>query len=431
MTDSLKVAVCGLGTVGAATLKIIQSFSTKLSQRSGKAIIVIAVSAKNRHKERDINLSNYKWFDDPVEMATDAGADVIVELIGGARGVALDVARATFKSGKHLITANKAMVAESGPELLSLAESSGSTFAYEATVAGGIPIVKALREGLVGNAISNIQGLLNGTCNYILSTMETSGRCFDDVLAEAQKLGYAESDPSFDIDGIDAAHKLAILASLAFNTQINFKAVHTEGIREVLPIDFKYAAELGFKIKLVGTAGIQEGKLYQWVHPCLLNKKNPMASVDGAYNSVVIEGSAVGTSILTGKGAGAEPTASAVIADIVDVATNRMNFTFGVPLSNLSAIKPIPIEQYLGAFYVRFEVQDKPGVFAKISAIFGQHNISMESILQRDHETNGNTHVVIVTDEIGEVFIRAALSNIMTNVNIIGCPSVIRIEKAL
>jgi homoserine dehydrogenase len=428
MSDPLKVAIAGLGTVGAGTVKVLAKHAERIAARCGRPVSVTAVSARSKGKDRGVDLSGYVWFDDPVAMAKGADADVIIELIGGADGPALALTHAAFAAGRHVVTANKALVAEKGSELATAAEQAGVTLAYEAAVAGGIPIIKALREGLAGNRISRVLGILNGTCNYILSTMEETGRAFDDVLKEAQDLGYAEADPSFDIDGVDAAHKLAILASLAFGTKVEFSQVHIEGIRRISALDFQYARDLGFKIKLLGLAGTTEHGVYQRVHPCLIDEDGPLAAVDGSFNAVIAEGDFVGRSVYEGRGAGEGPTASAVVADLMDIAAGRKAHVFGVPASQLADLKPVPIEQRTGSYYVRLKVVDRTGVVADIGGAFRDHNISMDSVLQRDHDADGNAFVIIVTHDALESDLRSALKALEANSAMVEPPQVIRIE---
>ena len=428
MTQSLKVAIAGLGTVGTGTVQVLQTHAETIAARCGKSIEVTAVSAQDKSKDRGIDLAPFTWFDEPVQMAGQADADVVVELIGGSSDVALETTKAAFSAGRHVVTANKALIAESGHALAGDAENAGVALAYEAAVAGGIPIIKALREGLAGNRVTRVLGILNGTCNYILSTMEESGRNFDDVLKDAQELGYAEADPSFDIDGVDAAHKLAILTSLAFGTQLHLDAVHIEGIRDITALDFVYARELGYRIKLLGLADDTGDGVYQRVHPCLIHKDGPLAAVDGSFNAVIAEADFVGRSVYEGRGAGAGPTASAVVADLIDIAAGRLSPTFGIPATQLKALQPLSINDHVGAFYVRLTVLDQPGVFADISAMFRDENISMESIIQRDHDAAGNAHIVIVTHDVKEGSLRHALDGLEAHEAVVEAPHVIRIE---
>ncbi len=326
--EPLKIAIAGLGTVGVGTIKVLQDHADVISKRSGRAVEVIAVSARDHNKDRGVDLSAYQWYSDPVEMARASGADLFAELIGGSEGAAKDAVEAALEAGCNVVTANKALIAHHGDDLAKLAEGKGVSLNYEAAVAGGIPIIKTLREGLAANTIDRVYGILNGTCNYILTTMRESGRGFDDVLSDAQKLGYAEVDPSFDIDGVDAAHKLAILASVSFGTVVDFDAVHIEGIRHISALDIQFASELGYKIKLLGVASRSNGTIEQRVHPCMVPVGAPIATVEGVFNAVVCDGDAVDTIMQEGRGAGAGPTASAVVADIIDIASGISVPTF-------------------------------------------------------------------------------------------------------
>ncbi|MFN0042639.1 MAG: homoserine dehydrogenase, partial [Alphaproteobacteria bacterium] len=338
MAQALRIAMAGLGTVGAGTVRLLVENADILSRRCGRALALTAVSARDRGRDRGVDISGCRWFDDPVCMAREAEADVIVELIGGSDGPAKATVEAAIAAKRHVVTANKALLAMHGAALARTAEDAGVTLAFEASVAGGIPIVKALREGLAANRISRVYGILNGTCNYILTTMRTTGRTFDDVLAEAQKLGYAEADPSFDIDGTDAAHKLAVLTALAFGCEPNFAGIHVEGIRHVTPLDIAYAAELGYRIKLLGHARMTEHGVEQRVHPCMVPLDAPIAHVEGVLNAVVATGNFVGDTVFEGRGAGAGPTASAVAADLVDIALGRARRAFSVPAGDLKRV---------------------------------------------------------------------------------------------
>jgi homoserine dehydrogenase len=310
MKPALRIAVAGLGTVGAGTLQLLERQAEPLALRAGRRIVVGAVSARDRRRDRGVNLSAVRWYENAVAMAADPDIDVVVELIGGAEGVALEVVEAGLANKKHVVTANKALMAKEGTRLAARAEEAGVALAFEAAVAGGIPIIKTLRESLAGNRLARVYGILNGTSNYILTTMREGGREFGEVLAEAQKLGYAEADPSFDIDGVDAAHKLAILTSVAFGRPVDLAGVYTEGIRHVSRLDIDFAEELGFRIKLLGIARLTENGLEQRVHPCMVSRATPIAAVEGVFNAVVAEGDFVGRVVLEGRGAGAFPTAS-------------------------------------------------------------------------------------------------------------------------
>jgi len=431
VSQPLKIAIAGLGTVGAGTLKVLEANGAEIAARCGRPLVVTAVAARDRKKDRGVALDKVTWFDSAAAMAAEADADVIVELIGGAEGMAKDTVEAAIKKGRHVVTANKALLAHHGVALALAAEKAGVSLNFEAAVAGGIPIIKALREGLAGNRIRRITGILNGTCNYILSTMRATGRDFGDVLKEAQDLGYAEADPSFDIDGVDAAHKLAILASVAFSTPVDIKAVHVEGIRTVSSLDLQYAEEFGYRIKLLGVAerlARDGGVLMQRVYPCLVRPEMPLAKVDGVFNAVVAEGDFVGRSVYEGRGAGAGPTASAVVSDLMDIASGRRVPTFGVPASALKALPAVPVAEHVGEYYVRLLVVDRPGVFADIAMAFRDESVSMESVLQRGRTANANVNVVIITHETQEAPLQRALKRLQANAALVEPPHMMRIE---
>jgi homoserine dehydrogenase len=425
----LKIALAGLGTVGSGTLSLLRRNADLLAGRGGRRIVVDAVSARDRRRDRGIDISAIRWFADAAAMAADPDIDVVVELIGGAGGVALDVATAALTSGKHVVTANKALMAHHGTELARLAETKGVALAFEAAVAGGIPIVKTLREGLAANHISRVYGILNGTSNFILTTMRESRREFADVLAEAQTLGYAEADPSFDIDGIDAAHKLAILTSVAFGTAVNFAGVHVEGIRHISALDIEYAAELGFRIKLLGLARPTEHGIEQRVHPCMVPRATPIASVEGVFNAIVVEGDFSGRIMLEGRGAGAEPTASAVVADLLDIAAERWSPSFAVAAAGLTAQPASPMERHRGAYYIRLMVVDRPGVIADIAAALRDQQVSMEAMIQRGRSPGEAVPVVLTTHETEEAAMRRALAHIGALSTVVEPPRMIRIES--
>ena len=429
MPTPLKIAIAGLGTVGAGTVKLLHEQRDLLTRRAGRPIQVTAVSAKSKGKDRGVDLSAAKWFDDPVAMATEADADVVVEVIGGADGPAKRAIEAALAKGRHVVTANKALLAHHGTALAKAAEAKGVTLAFEASVAGGIPIVKALREGLAGNRIGRLYGILNGTCNYILTTMRKTGGAFGDVLAEAQKLGYAEADPSFDIDGIDAAHKLSVLTSLAFGRAVDFAGVHVEGIRHVSALDIEYAAELGYRIKLLGIARQTDHGVEQRVHPCMVPLETPIAHVEGVFNAVVAEGDFVGQTVFEGRGAGAGPTASAVVSDLVDIARGRVTPTFGVPAGELKGEPTAPMERHVGPYYVRFMVVDQPGVVADIAAALRDERVSLEAVLQRARSPDGAVPLVLTTHDAEEAAMRRALTRIETLKSVIEPPRMIRIES--
>jgi homoserine dehydrogenase len=403
-TAPLRLAIVGLGTVGAGVIRLLQVNGALVARRAGRPIQVVAISARDRGKDRGVDLSSYEWVDDMGSLPTRDDIDAVVELIGGADGPALTLARQCLKAGKPFVTANKAMIAHHGLGLAHEAEKSGVALKYEAAVAGGVPVIKGLREGAAANRIMRVYGILNGTCNYILSTMEREGKAFDAVLADAQRLGYAEADPTFDIDGIDAAHKLSILSSLAFGTEIDFPSVDITGIRHVLAADIREAADLGFKVRLVALAeceaeGGENVGLFQRVHPMLVPENHPLAHVDGALNAVVAEGNFVGRLFFQGAGAGEGPTASAVVADIIDVARDEYGPAFAMPAEWLQRQVKADAGARTGRAYMRFRVKDRPGVLAEITAAMRDANVSIESVIQRAATESEGVLVAIVTHQ--------------------------------
>jgi homoserine dehydrogenase len=428
MTRPLSVAIAGLGTVGGGVLRLLRDNADIVAARAGRPIAVTAVSARDRSKDRGVPLSGLRWYDDPVALAADPAVDVVVELIGGSDGPARALVESAIAAGKPVVTANKAMLAVHGAALAALAEDRGVPLAFEAAVAGGIPVIKALREGLAGNRISRIAGILNGTCNYILTQMRERGREFAEVLIDAQKLGYAEADPSFDVDGIDAAHKLAILAALAFGRPVAFDAVFVEGIRRISALDIAFANELGYRIKLLGIAGSVDGGIDARVHPCMVPQSAPIARVDGVFNAVVAEGDFVGRIMLEGRGAGAGPTASAVVADLIDVARGRHTPVWGAAADALSNAPSVPMSAHVGPYYLRLMVVDRPGVIADVTAVLRDQGISLESMLQRGRAPGEAVPVVLVTHETQESAMRAALQRIEALETVLEPPTVIRIE---
>jgi homoserine dehydrogenase len=424
----LSVALAGLGTVGAGVLTLLRANADIIAARAGRPIAVTAVSARDRSRDRGVSLAGLRWYDDPVALAAEPSADVVVELIGGSEGPARALVQAAIEAGKPVVTANKALLAVHGAELAFMAERAGVPLAFEAAVAGGIPIIKALREGLAANRISRIAGILNGTCNYILTVMRERGREFSEVLADAQRLGYAESDPSFDIDGIDAAHKLAILAALAFGRPVAFDAVHVEGIRAVSALDIAFATELGYRIKLLGIAREVDGGVEARVHPCMVPQSSPIATVDGVFNAVVAEGDFVGRVMLEGRGAGAGPTASAVVADLIDIARGRLTPVWGASSGALSDTPSRPMSTHVGAYYLRLMVVDRPGVIADVTGVLRDQGVSLESMLQRGRSPGEAVPVVLVTHETGETAMRAALGRLDALDAVLEPPTMIRIE---
>ena len=414
MAEPLRIALAGLGTVGVGVIRLIETNGEMIAARCGRAIEIVAVTARERGRDRGIDLSAYEWVDDMREMAARDDVDVVVELVGGSDGPALTLARTALNAGKGFVTANKAMVAHHGLELAEAATATHAAFAFEAAVAGGIPVVKGLREGTAANALTRIYGILNGTCNYILSEMERTGADFDAMLAEAQAKGFAEADPTFDIEGVDAAHKLAILAAIGFGTRIDFNAVRTEGIAKVRASDIAQADTLGYVIRLVGIASLEGSgdacRLLQRVRPCLVPFRHPLAAVTGPTNAVVAEGDFSGRLLFQGAGAGDRPTASAVVADLIEIARGQSGAPFSVPVSALMECAPGDPGERVGRDYIRFTVADRPGVLAEITAAMRDAGVSIESLIQRGRSHEGaEVQVAMVTHEGPERCVTKAL----------------------
>lgn len=416
----LRVGLAGLGTVGTGVIRIGESNHDIISRRAGRSIEIVAVSARDRHRDRGLDLSGYDWVDDPVALASRPDVDVVVELIGGSEGPARALAEAALSAGKGLVTANKAMIAERGLSLAAKAESGGLPLKYEAAVAGGIPVIKGLREGAAANQLSRVYGILNGTCNFILSTMEDHGSDFGVVLADAQAMGYAEADPATDIDGTDTAHKLAILASLAFGTKPDFAAIRTVGIRDILSSDIGHAAALGYRIRLIGMAESTPEGLFQRVHPCLVPTAHPLGHVAGAMNAVVVEGNFVGRLLFEGRGAGEGPTASAVMADLIDVARGEVGPAFAMPVGSLASAQQTDPGTRVGRAYLRFLVADRPGVLAELTAAMRDSGVSIESLIQRGEAPGGGVLVVMTTHRGPERNVAQALDMLAGSPSLVG-----------
>lgn len=439
MPDTLRLGLAGLGTVGSSLVRLIEDHGDDLATRCGVPISVSAVSARDPNKDRGVDLSGLKWFDDPVALARDPDIDVFVELIGGAGGIALEAIKAALDTGKHVVTANKALMAEHGLALARQAEESNVSLNYEAAVAGGIPIIKTLREGLAGNKVSRVYGILNGTCNYILTRMEEEGSTFDECLSAAQELGYAEADPTFDVEGFDAAHKLALLTAIAFGTTVDADSIYVEGISSITSADIEAADELGFRIKLLGVACRTDSGIEQRVHPTMVPKSSAIASVAGVTNAVAVEADFVGQLVLSGPGAGGDATASSVMSDIADIARGDIVGTFGRPVARLEPYRQAGITLHEGGYYISLSLFDRPGAFAAIAARMADHNISLESIVQRSRTPRGAAPesvatekpqpVILITYETTEEAIREALADITKDGHIAGTPRMIRIEK--
>jgi len=436
MAEPLRVGVAGLGTVGAALIAQIAEQRGALAARCGRAIEVVAVSARSRNKNRGIDLKKMKWFSDPVELAGYDGIDVFVELMGGSGDPAKTAVEYALASGKSVVTANKALLAKHGFKLAQLAEKAGVSLNYEAAVAAAIPVIKTLREGLAGNAINRIYGILNGTCNYILTRMEQEGLSYADCLADAQRLGYAEADPTFDVEGFDTAQKLALLASLAFGSKVDESAIYVEGISSIAPADLAAADELGYRIKLLGVAVRTAKGIEQRVHPTMVRKDSSIAQVMGVTNAVTIDAEGINPITLVGPGAGGAATASAVLSDIADIARGAKAAPFGRPTAKLAVVKKAPMQRHEGGYYIRLEARDKPGTAATIAKRLAEQDISLESIVQRHPKgdvvpksKNGSVPVILITYATSEDAVRKALAAVGRDKVISGRPQVIRIEK--
>jgi homoserine dehydrogenase len=442
MVAPLKVGVAGLGTVGASVVRLIERQRDALEARCGRAIEVVAVSARAKGKARDADLGRMRWVDDPVALAKDPAIDVFVELMGGAGDPAKAAVETALRAGKSVITANKALLARHGVELAALAEQQGVALNFEAAVAGGIPIVKTLREGLVGNKLARIYGILNGTCNYILTRMEREKLTFAECLKDAQQLGYAEADPTFDVEGHDTAQKLSILASLAFGTKVDPEAVYVEGISSITPADLEAADELGYRIKLLGVAVATEQGIEQRVHPTMVPKDSAIAQVMGVTNAVTVDADAVHAITLVGPGAGGMATASAVVSDIGDIARGVRTAPFGQPSARLAVSGKAPMQRHEGGYYIRLLAVDRPGTFATIAQRLSEQQISIESIVQRHRggrPLGGEdpagaaaaepVPVILITYATTEDAVRKALAAVERDHVISGAPQVIRIEK--
>ena len=429
MARTINIAIAGLGTVGAETYRLITEESDFLKARSSANFNVVAVSAKSKDKKRDVDLTGVEWIADCRDIADIDNIDVVIELVGGSEGVAKELVEKAITNGKSVITANKALVATHGNNIGELVAKHDVMFGYEAAVAGGIPIIKTIREGLASNRIGKIYGILNGTCNYILSVMRETGQEFEDILADAQRLGYAEADPSFDVDGVDAAHKLAILSAIAFQTPINFNGVYVEGIRLISPIDIDFATELGYRIKLLGIGELLGNGLQQRVRPCLVPINIPISQVEDVFNAVAVEAEGLGTSLSYGRGAGAGPASSAVLSDLLDFANNRRTSFLGTADSELVARPVQELQKLSGSYYLRLQVYDRPGVLADLTAVFRDKGVSVEALLQRGRNPDGTVPVVLTTHETSEEAIQKSVAEFEKLENVVEKPCILPIEN--
>ncbi|KSV61288.1 MULTISPECIES: homoserine dehydrogenase [Sinorhizobium/Ensifer group] len=436
MADALKIGIAGLGTVGASLVRILQDRHEMLATTCGRAIETTAVTARDRNRDRGVDLSKATWFEDAVSLARDADIDVFVELMGGSGDPAYSAVKAALERGIHVVTANKALLAAHGIELAKIAEEKGALLNYEAAVAGGIPVIKALRESMTGNTISRVYGIMNGTCNYILTKMEKEELSFEACLKEAQRLGYAEADPAFDIEGNDTAHKLSILTSLAFGTAIAADDIYLEGITNISIDDIHAAADLGYRIKLLGVAQRTDSGIEQRVHPTMVPYDSVIAQVDGVTNAVAIESDILGELLMVGPGAGGNATASAVLGDIADIAKSRPGAqhvpAFGRPTNALLPYKRAQIQSHEGGYFIRLKVVDRTGVFASIATRMADNGISLESIMQHSKqlmEGGEPQTIILVTHATSEHSVRDAIKAIKGEGYLVGEPQVIRIER--
>ncbi|UTO29008.1 homoserine dehydrogenase [Bartonella harrusi] len=433
MAEALKVGIAGLGTVGSSVMRVLQEKASSLACQCGRPIKIVAVSARDKSRNRGIDLSDVKWFDSPVDMAVSDEIDVFVELIGGELDVVYEAVKKALERGHHVVTANKALLARHGVTLAVIAEKKGVFLHFEAAIAGGIPVIKAIRESLAGSYISRIYGILNGTCNYILTRMFAEGLSFEDCLADAQRLGYAEADPAFDIGGNDTAHKLALLTSLAFGTAVSLDDVYVEGISNISQIDIRAADELGYRIKLLGVALKTDSGIEQRVHPTMVPTSSMIAQIHGVTNALSIQSDLLGELLFSGPGAGGVATASAVIGDLVDIAKVRHGFqyapVFRSPALELSPHKRARISHHAGGYFIRLNVHDRAGVFAAVAQHMADNYISLESIVQRPFvDSQIVKTIILITHETTEVNVRQALAAIEKGGHLVAKSQFIRIE---
>jgi homoserine dehydrogenase len=427
MTTPLRLGIAGLGTVGTGVVRIVRQKAALIAARAGRPVTISAVSARTRDKDRGVSLEGYAWEDDPVALAARADVDVFVELMGGSDGPAKAATEAAIAAGKDVVTANKAMLAHHGQALALAAEAAGRVIRFEAAVAGGIPVVKALTEGLAGNEITRVMGVMNGTCNYILTRMQATGQGYDALFEEAGRLGYLEADPKLDVGGIDAAHKLALLAAIAFGCQVDFDAVALEGIQSITLDDIRRAADMGYRIKLLGVAQMTGRGLESRMSPCLVPASSPLGQLEGGTNMVVLEGDQVEQIVLRGPGAGMGPTASAVMADVIDIARGTRISTFGQPAASLARCTPASCATP-APYYLRMALVDKPGALAKVATCLGEAGVSIDRMRQYRHQ-QATAPVLIVTHKTTREALETALAGIRRLDVLDTAPVALRIEQ--
>ena len=427
MTHPLRLGIAGLGTVGVGVIKIVQEHEKMLSARAGRKIMVTAISARSRTKDRGVDLSGIAWEDDPVALARRDDIDVYIELMGGENGPAKASVEAALAAGKHVVTANKALLAHHGHALAELAEANGVNLRFEAAVAGGIPVIKVLTEALAANRITGVMGVMNGTCNYILTRMEKSHHTYEEIFDEAHALGYLEADPQLDVGGIDAGHKLALLSAIAFGSQVDFEGVEIQGIDHIELADIEAAQDMGYRIKLLGVAKMSEAGLVQTMNPSLVPMDSPLAQLDGGTNMGVIEGDAIGQLVMRGAGAGEGPTASAVMGDVMDIARGLLIPVFGQPAKSLRNATAVQTERET-AFYIRLSLRDQPGVLSRVSAELANAGISIDRMRQQSHDETDAAPVLIVTHATKPATVALAIKGIVKTGLTMSTPVAMRIE---
>ncbi|MCF6431834.1 MULTISPECIES: homoserine dehydrogenase [unclassified Leisingera] len=427
MTEPLRLGIAGLGTVGIGVVKIIRRHAALLEARTGRPVVITAVSARDANKDRGVSLKDYAWETDPVALAVRDDVDVFVELMGGHEGAAKAATEAALAAGKDVVTANKALLAIHGQALAEQAETAGRVIRFEAAVAGGIPVIKSLTEGLAGNEITRVMGVMNGTCNFILTQMQATGQGYNALFEECGRLGYLEADPNLDVGGIDAGHKLALLSSIAFGTKPAFDDVQLEGIQRIQLEDIHAAADMGYRIKLLGVAQRTARGLEQRMSPCLVPANSPLGQLEGGTNMVVIEGDSIEQVVLRGPGAGEGPTASAVMGDVLDLARGLRIATFGQPAETLQEV-PAAQTGLPAPFYLRMGLLDKPGALAKVAAVLGDAGVSIDRMRQYGH-SEPTAPVLIVTHKCTRAALDAALDGLTATDVVDGTPVALRIEE--
>ena len=429
MHETVNIAIVGFGNIGSYFYKVLKKNKNRISIKTGKMPLVKYISAKNINKKRSVKIPKSKWIKNSLNLPLMNDVDIIIELIGGSEGVAKKLVFSALKNKKHVITANKSLIAKYGDELALLAEKNQVNLEYEASVAGGIPIIRSIKEGLIANNINKIYGILNGTTNYILSSMEYGRKNFSEVLSNAKKLGYAESNPISDLDGNDSAAKLRILSSIAFNKKISKNKILTEGIQNISLTDILYARKFGYKLKLLSISEIKMNKLSERVHPCLISNNSHLGNIDGVLNAVVIEGLPVGKSVLQGEGAGPGPTSSALISDLCSVLRGNIKYPFGISSKSRKPIAKFDVLLHISSSYFRIEVKDLPGVLSSITKNFANNKISIKNLIQNPDKKNKKASIIIITHENLEKNYKNLFFDLIKNKFVLGRPTFIRIEN--